>query len=136
MPSALDAATRALETRLSAAFPTTPIAWPNVEFTAQPGQAYLQPWVLWGAGQLFTMGPSHSNRVVGVYQVNVWVPMAKGAGLSLDMSDLVRTTFNRVEVNGVRCDAPSGPAPLEEEPPWYGVAVSIPFSVEEVTSPP
>jgi hypothetical protein len=136
MPSALDAATRTLETRLQAAFPTTPIAWPNVEFTAPPGQAYLQPWVLWGAGQLSTMGPSKANRVVGVYQVNVWVPLARGAGLSLDMSDLVRTTFNRVVVDSVRCDAPSGPAPLEEEPPWYGVAVSIPFSVEETTSVP
>ena len=134
MPSALDSAVRALETCLAAAFPTTPIAWPNVEFTAQPGKAYLQPWVLWGAGNLFTMWPSKSNRVVGVYQVSVWVPLGRGAGQSLDMSDLVRTTFNRVVLGTVRCDAPSGPTPLEVEPPWYGAAVSIPFAVVEDTA--
>ena len=91
MPSTLDAAVRALETRLAAAFPTTPIAWPNVEFSAPPGACYLQPWVLWGAGNLFTMAPAKSNRVLGIYQVNVYSPLAVGAGPALDLSDLVRT---------------------------------------------
>jgi hypothetical protein len=134
MPSTLDAAVRALETRLMAAFPDTPIAWPNVEFSAPPGACYLRPWVLWGAADLFTMAPSKSNRVLGIYQVNVYSPLAVGAGPALDLSDQVRSAYNRAVFNGVRCDAPGGPATLDEEPPWYGLAISIPFAVVEDTA--
>ena len=134
MPSTLDAAVRALESRLAAAFPSTPIAWPNVEFAAPPGQCYLQPWVLWGAGNLFTMAPAKSNRVLGIYQVNVYSPLEVGAGQALDLSDLVRTTYNRAVFNSVRCDAPSGPTQIEVEQSWYGLAVSIPFAVIEHTA--
>lgn len=134
MPSALDSAVRALETRLVAAFPTTPIAWPNVEFQAPTGACYLRPWVLWGTGTLFTMGPTRSNRVIGLYQVNIYSPLALGAGVATTLGDQVRDVYNRVDLGLVRCDAPSGPVALEVEPPWYGLAISIPFAVVEDTA--
>lgn len=131
MPSSLDAATRALETRLATGFPTTPIAWPNVEFAAPQGQPYFRAWVLWASGQLFTMRREARNRVPGIYQVSIYSPLGLGAGPALLLADQVRDLFNREQFSGVRCDVPSGPVTLPEEPPWYGVAVSIPFVFEE-----
>jgi hypothetical protein len=133
MPSALDGATRALETRLAAAFPTTPIAWPNVEFAAPVGLLWLRPWVLWAAGALHTMYPERLNVVPGLYQVSIYSPQSLGAGVALTLADQVRTLFRRAVFGGVRCDVPSGPVVLPEEPPWYGVSVSIPFHVVEET---
>lgn len=136
MPSALDAATRALETRLADAFPTTPIAWPNVEFEAPPGVLHMRSWTLWGSGQLLSMRPEGLNRTMGIYQVSIYSPLALGAKPALTLADQVRTLFTREAFGGVRCDVPSGPVTLPEEPPWYAVAISIPFSVEELTFTP
>jgi len=131
MSSSLDGATRALETRLQAAFPTTPIAWPNVEFAAPVGQLHLRAWTLWAQGQLFTMRHEARNRVPGIYQVSIYSPLALGAAPALTTADQVRDLFNREQFAGVRCDVPSGPLTSPEAPPWYGVAVSIPFVFEE-----
>jgi hypothetical protein len=136
MPSALDGATRALETRLATAFPTTPIAWPNVEFAAPQGALWLQPWVLWGAGQLRSMRPEGLNVTLGIYQVSIYSPLAVGAQPALALADQVRTLYTRAAFGGVRCDVCAGPVTLQGEPPWYAVAVSIPFSVEERTFTP
>lgn len=132
MASTLVAAVRALETRLAQAFPTTPIAWPNVEFAAPAGALWLRPWVLWAEGQLLTMLWEGRNRVPGIYQVSIYSPLALGSTPALQVGDQVRDLFNRAVFGGVRCDVPSGAVTLPEEPPWYGVAVSIPFSYEEV----
>ena len=126
-------ATRALEMRLAQAFPTTPIAWPNVEFDAPEGQVWLRPWTLWPQAQLLTMRPEGINRVPGLYQVNVYSPLGRGAGAVLTVGDQVRALYTRACFGGVRCDVPTGPVVLPEESPWYGVAVTIPFSVVEVT---
>jgi Bacteriophage related domain of unknown function len=136
MPSALDGATRALETRLATAFPTTPIAWPNVKFAAPPGELHLRPWVLWGMGQLRSMRPEGLTVTIGIYQVSIYSPLALGAQPALALADQVRELFTREAFGGVRCDVCSGPVTLPEEPPWYAVAVSIPFSVEETTFQP
>lgn len=133
MGSSLDGATRALETRLAQAFPTTPIAWPNVEFAAPVGQLWMRPWTLWGTGSLFTMRPEGMNAVVGIYQVSIFSPLALGAALALTCGDQVRDLFNRQMLDMVECNASSGPVTLPEEPPWYGVAVSVPFVVHEQT---
>lgn len=131
MPSALDAAVRALETRLAQAFPTTPIAWPNVEFTAPAGTLWLRPWVLWGLGELLTMRADQMNRVLGLYQVTVFSPLGRGAGPAVALGDQVRDVYNRASFAQVRVRAPSGPVALPVEPPWYSVAVSVPFYVLE-----
>lgn len=133
MASALDTATRALETRLQTAFPTTPTAWPNVEFVAPVGELWLRPTVIWGMGVLHTMLPRRENLVLGILQVSVFAPLAEGAGPALAVSDQVRQLYNRVVLGAVRCDAASGPAVLPIDPPWYSLAVTIPFHVEEAT---
>jgi hypothetical protein len=133
VPTTTQQATAALEMRLAAAFPTTPIAWPNVEFVAPAGLLWLRPWVLWAAGALHTMYPERLNLVPGLYQVSIYSPQSQGAGVALTLADQVRTLFTRAVFGGVRCDAASGPVTLPEEPPWYGVAVTIPFYVVEET---
>lgn len=136
MSSSLDGATRALETRLAQAFPTTPIAWPNVEFAAPHTQLHLRAWVLWAEGQFLSMCTEARNQVPGIYQVSIYSPLALGAAPALTMADQVRDLFNREQFAGVRCNVPSGPVVLPEDPPWYSVAVSIPFVVEEVLGLP
>lgn len=133
MPSALDAAVRALETRLAQAFPATPVAWPNVTFSAPPGEVWIRPWTLWGAGVLHTMRPERANRVLGIYQVSVFTPLATGAGPALALGDQVRDVYLRQVFGPVSCFAPSGPVALPVEPPWYSVAISVPFEVFEDT---
>lgn len=134
MASALDEATRALETRLAAAFPTTPTAWPNVEFVAPAGVLWLRPTVIWGMGVLHTMWPERQNLVLGIFQVSVFAPLAEGAGLALAVGDQVRDLYNRADLGAVRCNAAGGPVVLPVDPPWYSLAVSIPFHVIEETA--
>lgn len=133
MGSALDEATRALETRLTAAFPLTPIAWPNVEFVAPVGELWLRPTVIWGMGVLHTMYPERQNLVLGIFQVSLFAPLAEGAGPVLTVADEIRELYSRVVLGAVRCNAAGGPVLLPVEPPWYSVAVSIPFHVVEET---
>lgn len=136
MANALFAAVRALETRLAAAFPLTPIAWPNVPFAAPPDMLWMRPWTLFGAGQLLTMRPEGRNQVLGIYQVSIYSPLERGTNEALTVGEQVRALYNRAQFGGVRCNAPSGPVTLPEEPPWYGVAVSVPFTVEETAFVP
>lgn len=137
MPINPIAATSAIRMRLVAAFPTTPILFPNVPFTPPLGRLWLKFSVLWGKSMLLTMQPTHSNENIGVIQIDVMAPQSQGTGEQERMAQDIRGLYNRQEFFSVRCDAASGLIAHREETwndgIWWGATIRIPFScIEEL----
>lgn len=132
MASALDTARQVIEGRLNTNWSATKIAWPNVAFSPSSGEAWIQPSLLWGEG--FVSTKTGRNAVHGVLHINVFVPRGTGTGVALSYADDLRDLFNRLEVSGVRFDAPSGPQPQAGDEDWAQVAVTVGFTVEEVVA--
>lgn len=130
MANGLDAAEATIEHLLLAAFPTTPIAWPNVPFTPPTGNPWLRSTVQWGYGALSTK-PGRQT-IIGISQVEVYIPQAQGAGKARRIGDQIRAVFNSKDIDGVRFGVPSGPQQTQEEAPWYRRLVTTPFSVDEL----
>lgn len=108
--------------------PRTTIRWPNVPFTPPDDAAWIAVDTLWGDGFLETK--DGLNVVVGVVNINVFIPTGHGDGDLLLLVDHARDMFNRVGVSGVRFGVPSGPT-FAEESKWRQGTVSCAFSVEE-----
>ena len=139
MASALKAAQIAIISRFKtqwAASLNTPVAWPNVSFTPPEDGPWVRFDIVWGEGDVQTMGVTGSGKgrttIPGVIFVNVFAEPGKGRGVINDAADKVRDIFNRLDVSGVRFQVPSGPEPVHGDPEWEQVVVRIPFSVDEL----
>lgn len=137
MPSSLDAARAAIETRIDTEWAgATPVAWEGVDFSPPDGP-WIQPRVIWGdAFEDSMVGPSGArNRIVGVLSTNLFAKPGTGKGALLQLADAFRDLFNRADLGGVRFGAPSAPRPVPsrgEGQAWMQVNVSVPFEVEEL----
>lgn len=133
MSSTLSAAQTAIYDRLNTAWAgSTLIQWPGSPFTTPNNECWIGVEILWGDSFVSTMEVTGRNVTVGVIQINVYGPRQRGRAEIMAKADAVRDVFNRVEFNGVRCGAPSGPKYLSD-PEWEALTVSVPFSIEEVT---
>lgn len=132
MPNGLDGAEAVIEGLIAAAFPTTPLAWANVPFTAPTDAAWLRTTVQWGQGARASKPPPARQTVIGLVQVEVYTPQALGAGAARRLADQVRAVWNSQEVEGVRFGVPSGARETPPETPWYRRLVTTPVSVDEL----
>jgi hypothetical protein len=81
----------ALDTRLSTLSGLPAVAWPNVATTPAEGTTYLRPTLLPAASQL---GGLTDNRVhKGIYQIDIFVQLEKGASALLALQDSITTHF-------------------------------------------
>jgi hypothetical protein len=89
-----------LKTWADARSPALPVAFENVPFTP-PAGAYLACYMLPADNQIDDMQGTHI-RFVGVFQINVYVPINQGAGAALGIADELRTLFPAysVKTNG------------------------------------
>ncbi len=118
----------ALDTRMAAFTPATPIAWPNVSFT--PGTASrLQVYHLPARASRRSIGLNGQNAYPGVYQVTVSTPDGGGGGAAYELADLVANWFPIGSVyGGVRIVSVSC-SPALSSPGWFSVPVSITYEL-------
>jgi hypothetical protein len=133
MASALDTARQTIESRIKTQWEAgedTTIIWPNSPVDPPNTGTWIQPSILWGDGFISTK--NGRNQIVGVVNINVYAPAGDGTGNLFSSADSVRDMLNRVEVSGVRFEAPSGPRIVPSpESRWIQANVSVPFTVEE-----
>lgn len=133
MASALAIAQAAVFTAFADAWASrTPIAWPNAPFTP-PAKVWVKVDLTWADGVPSTMGPvaARRNSIAGLLTVGVYGPRDVGGKGVMDVADDVRDVFNRLTVDGVRFDVPSGPLP-GADPALAGGVVRVTFSVDEL----
>ena len=136
MASALDAARQTIQSRIEtqwAASDNTKIIWPNDPQDPPNTGNWIQPSIIWG--DAFITTKNGRNQIIGVVNINCYAPAGSGTGTLTDTADSVRDMINRVEVSGVRFEAPSGPriVPSPDER-WIQANVSVAFAVEETVT--
>ena len=81
----------ALQVRLNTLTNRPYIAWPNKEFTPIQGNTYIRPTLLAGESTLLNLDLAYSNP--GIYQIDIFVPTAKGMNAVLTLVDDVKDHF-------------------------------------------
>lgn len=116
---------------------TTPIAYPNVQFTPPATGSWLKLDVVWGNGTLATK--DSWNRTTGILQLAIFAPKGNGDGAGAALAELARTLFNRRRLaspdRAVMFGAASGPVTRFEES-WRTFIITTPFQVEELAPQP
>lgn len=118
-----------------------PISWPGRPFDPPDGP-WMRVTILWGDGTIATIGGAGSgaeNDIAGVLVAQLFDRPGGGAGAIESYADDFRDLFNRIEVEGVRFDAPSGPKAgpgranigPETDERWIQRTVDVPFEAED-----
>jgi len=130
MATTIDDARAAIEARIAAQWANTRIRWPNVHYTPPDDQSWLSVDILWGDGTVATK--NGRNVIVGVLNLNVFVPAGQGDGALAELCDDARDMINRWSGSGVRFSAPSGPRlSLSADSKWRQGTVTCGFTMDE-----
>jgi hypothetical protein len=70
----------------------TNVHWPNTKFTPDPTEEYCQPFLLDYSEQPSAMGEGGTNRVDGLFQINVHSPKYSGR---TDTVDTIMDAYRR-----------------------------------------
>ena len=131
MASAFNDHWKDVETRLDGNWFRCDIAWPGVDFDTDGRQHYLRPTPLWGNGELLTFTTNGWNRVVGIYDLDLFERHGEGYGRLREWADELRDLFDRATVGLVEFRAASAPQIIPSDSGWIGVKVSVPFTIDE-----
>lgn len=114
-----------LDTRMTAlpSLGTSKIAWPNVALPTQ-NSLYYAVHFLPAAVEPELNGGDHEK---GTYQVSVFIPEGLGIAAALTAAQAVADHFKRQNLSGISCGVPTLAPPIQE-PNWWHVPVSIPFT--------
>lgn len=74
--------------------PALPVAWPNVEYTP-PAAGYLRATHAPNATNQVTLGTSGKNRHIGIFQVDVLLPITTGISTPMEKAGAVAAHFKR-----------------------------------------
>ena len=88
--------------------PPVPVVFNNMAFDTKGKDTFVQCLTSFGAGEYLTQDLS-GNNMVGLIVLNVFTEEGVGAGSNFTVCTRIRDLFNRVDVSGVRFDAPIGP---------------------------
>lgn len=118
----------AIRTRFAAQWTTTPIAYPNVEFTPPAGDT---GWVRLtiedaDAFQVSMGAPTNFYRHPGLIIVSVFVPLNRGDKQALEYADSIAAIFRSWQTTGIRACAPTVKR-IGPDDKWYHVNVVVPF---------
>lgn len=117
--------------RLQTALPDLPVWWPNADFRPPSGALWVQVQLLWGQGSLLTMAPDKLNTLQGQLRVVIYAPQNQGDGPALRLADQIRPLYNRLHLEGVRCEVMSGAMDNSFQLTWYSLLLTVPFTIEE-----
>lgn len=130
----------AIESRLAtwaaARSPALRIAWENVTFTPANGETYLRAFLLPADTASQDLAGTH-RAFRGVYQVNVSVPLAVGAGAALGIVAELDALFPvnlRITSAGVttQITGPASAGPADQDASHYTVPVSITYRADTI----
>lgn len=118
--------------------PAWPIAWPNLAFTPQIGQAYLEPRFLPNVTDRAGAGTNAARRHRGLFQVTCFGTENTGSAPSSEVADAIIEHFGPdvvIDRNGVRVRIGSfdgsSSVPYRSqgfnENGWWVVPVTIPW---------
>ena len=121
---------KAIESRLAAAWTTTPIRYENVPFGAT-SSPYVALFVIDGEGQQISLGTPALRRWVGIIMIQVFVPQDTGTQLAKGYADTIGAIFDRAQFSSgnsgtIRCRVPSIQS-IGIQNGWHQINVSIPF---------
>ena len=121
---------KAIESRLAAAWATTPIRYENVPFAA-PSTPYVALFILDGEGNQVSLGTPALRRWTGIIIVQVFVPQDTGTQIAKSYADTIGAIFDRAQFSSgnsgtIRCRVPSVKS-IGITNGWNQVNVSVPF---------
>ena len=127
----------AIKTRITTAFPSTPIRWPGKRFQVPNPPALFFAFDFLGSSPV-TAGiaatGSHLHREFASFAVHVVVPDGDGDqavhATCKQIADLFRVTSFAASVGQVNCDGEPRVTPLPEnviEGSWFGQSVTVDF---------
>lgn len=114
---------------------TTPIAWPNVDFTPTPGQSFVRFWVTDAGASQVSMGDPGNNiyRHSGTLYIMIFTPAGQGDEEALKLADQAAAIFRGWQPQGTGLRFLHAPyvrrAGLEQT--WYHLNVLVPFQRDE-----
>jgi hypothetical protein len=117
---------------------TTPIAWPNVDFTP-PATAWIRPTLLASDAARREMGATGTRtfRHHGLLLVQVFTPEGSGDGSARTYAEQVCGIFRGVQAGGITYEGPTGEAPTargdgRDGNGWYMWTVTVPYTRDEL----
>jgi hypothetical protein len=108
-----------------------PVEYPNTPFSPPKDETWMRMRILWGDSFQATLGEAKRFRTPGVLEVQIFEPVQKGDGCSLDLSDKIKSLFRSTTVNGITWRTPSL-ASVGRDEQWWQTNVSCPFYFDEV----
>jgi hypothetical protein len=115
---------------------TTPVQWPNVEFTI-PDASWVRLNIAEAAAKWAGFGDPGNNpeRNFGQVTVQIFVASGDGEGAGLAFADSVKTIFRswRDATSGVRFLVPPYARQIGIDGKWYQINVVAPFQFDDFT---
>jgi len=121
---------KAIESRMAAAWTTTPIRWENVPFAAT-STPYVALFILDGEGNQVSLGSPALRRWVGIIVVQIFVQQDTGTQLARSYADTIGAIFDRAQFSSgnsgmIRCQTPSINN-VGVTNGWNQINVTVPF---------
>lgn len=123
---------RAIETRFSANYTSTPVRYENLSFVQPDNASWVSLMILSGEGGQASLGGSSAiHRYGGVIQVDVFTPENSGTQAGRALADTVEAIFRQVQFSlgnsGVIHTQTPWVTNLGVEDGWYRLVVTCPF---------
>lgn len=117
----------ALESHLATTLPTTPIAWPNVDYTPDPTVLWVCPTNK--PGESFEGEKCEDGVSIrpGAFMIQVFAPLENGSGDALEMAGNLEVAFYKKTIGGVKCREPYSKDIGDDGRGWYQVNVVVPW---------
>jgi hypothetical protein len=112
---------------------TTPIAWPNLNFTPpNPQASWVRFQIVDGESNQIGLGAMPATtRYAGIIWVQIFTKQDIGDGAAYALADTVKSIFHNWCGNTVRCFQAKIKTVGNEGNGWFQVNVSIPFIRDE-----
>jgi hypothetical protein len=122
----------ALNTALALAFPTTPIAWENVDYAPTIEVLYFQATLLPAEPSVLSLGEAPWQERKGIFQISVFSAAGIGWGVPKGKAAEIVAAFKprtAFIANGLRviCEK-AWPGPALADNGWYHIPVSIRYA--------
>tara|TARA_R100001126_G_scaffold63680_1_gene36424 strand:+ start:48 stop:473 length:426 start_codon:yes stop_codon:yes gene_type:complete len=127
-----------IEARLAtemASNPATTVVFGNQPFDPPSDTSFIQCLIEFTSSDYITLGgtSSSTNSQTGIITFNIFTKVGIGLGDNLTLAKRIRDLYNRVILNGIYFEPPTGPAVLENASPegFVQSVMSISFETFE-----
>ena len=115
--------------------PATTVVFGNHPFAPPSDTSFIQCLIEFTGSDYITLGgtSSSTNSQTGIITFNIFTKVGIGLGDNLTLAKRIRDLYNRVILNGIYFEPPTGPAVLENASPegFVQSVMSISFETFE-----